>query len=50
MLTTAGRVIGATWDHPNKISAEDAQKILAAVREDDHHEPSTLTASADDPA
>ena len=36
MLATAGQVIGATWDHPNKISPEDAQKILAAVREDDH--------------
>lgn len=35
MLATAGQVIGATWEHPNKISAEDAQKILAAVREDD---------------
>jgi hypothetical protein len=34
LLATAGQVIGATWDHPNKISAEDAQKILAAVRED----------------
>jgi len=38
MLATAGQVIGAAWDHPNKISAEDAQKILAAVREDDHQE------------
>jgi hypothetical protein len=38
MLATAGQVIGATWDHPNKISPEDAQKILAAVREDDHQE------------
>lgn len=38
MLTTAGQVIGSTWDHPNKISAEDAQKILAAVREDNHQE------------
>jgi len=36
MLATAGQVIGATWDHPTKISPEDAQKILAAVREDDH--------------
>lgn len=34
MLATAGQVIGSAWDHPNKISAEDAQKILAAVRED----------------
>lgn len=34
LLATAGQVIGATWEHPNKISAEDAQKILAAVRED----------------
>ena len=38
LLATAGQVIGAAWDHPNKISAEDAQKILAAVREDDHQE------------
>jgi len=36
MLATAGQVIGTTWPHPNKISAEDAQKILAAVREDTH--------------
>jgi hypothetical protein len=34
MLANAGMVIGAAWEHPNKISAEDAQKILAAVRED----------------
>lgn len=34
LLATAGQVIGSTWTHPNKISAEDAQKILAAVRED----------------
>lgn len=39
MLATAGQVIGATWEHPNKISPEDAQKILAAVREDNHQEP-----------
>jgi hypothetical protein len=39
MLATAGQVIGAAWDHPNKISAEDAQKILAAVRDDNHQEP-----------
>lgn len=38
LLATAGQVIGATWDHPNKISAEDAQKILAAVREDNNEE------------
>ena len=38
MLTFAGQVIGATWEHPNKISAEDAQKILAAVREDNNQE------------
>jgi hypothetical protein len=38
LLATAGQVIGAAWDHPNKISAEDAQKILAAVREDGHEE------------
>jgi hypothetical protein len=43
MLATAGQVVGATWDHPNKISPEDAQKILAAVREDDHHEPTAPT-------
>lgn len=34
LLATAGQVIGANWDHPNKISPEDAQKILAAVRDD----------------
>jgi hypothetical protein len=34
MLASAGQVIGSAWEHPNKISAEDAQKILAAVRED----------------
>jgi len=39
MLATAGQVIGATWEHPNKISPEDAQKVLAAVREDNHQEP-----------
>lgn len=38
LLATAGQVIGAAWDHPNKISAEDAQKILAVVREDNHQE------------
>ncbi|QDG65820.1 hypothetical protein NIBR502772_05965 [Pseudarthrobacter sp. NIBRBAC000502772] len=38
MLATAGQVIGAAWEHPNKISAEDAQKILAVVREDNHQE------------
>lgn len=38
MLATAGQVIGGSWEHPNKISAEDAQKILAAVREDNHEE------------
>ena len=38
MLATAGQVIGGAWEHPNKISAEDAQKILAAVREDHHQE------------
>lgn len=40
MLVTAGQIIGATWDHPNKISADDAQKILAAVREDNEKEES----------
>ncbi|UXM92538.1 hypothetical protein [Paenarthrobacter sp. JL.01a] len=39
MLTTAGQILGTTWDHPNKISPEDAQKVLAAVREDNHQEP-----------
>jgi len=39
MLATAGQVIGTTWEHPNKISPEDAQKVLAAVREDNHQEP-----------
>lgn len=39
MLATAGQIIGTTWEHPNKISPEDAQKILAAVREDNHQEP-----------
>jgi len=38
LLATAGQVIGTNWDHPMKISAEDAQKILAAVREDNHQE------------
>ncbi len=36
LLVTAGQVIGKEWAHPNKIGAEDAQKILAALREDDH--------------
>ena len=39
LLATAGQVIGAAWDHPNKISPEDAQKILAAVREDEKPQP-----------
>ena len=39
MLATAGQIIGTTWEHPNKISPEDAQKILAAVREDNTQEP-----------
>ena len=39
MLATAGQIIGTTWEHPNKISPEDAQKILAAVREDNNQEP-----------
>ena len=34
LLVSAGQIIGAEWTHPNQISAEDAQKILAAVRED----------------
>ena len=38
LLAAAGQIIGATWDHPNKISPEDAQKILAAVREDNNEE------------
>lgn len=37
MLATAGQVIGGEWTHPNQITAEDAQKILAAVREDGEH-------------
>ncbi|MGM7776105.1 hypothetical protein ACSVHC_08815 [Arthrobacter sp. KNU-44] len=41
ILAAAGQVIGAAWDHPNKISAEDAQKILASVREDNHQEQTT---------
>ena len=40
LLATAGQVIGATWTHPNKINAEDAQKILAAVRENNQEEQS----------
>jgi len=39
LLAYAGQVIGTTWEHPNKISPEDAQKVLAAVREDNHQEP-----------
>jgi hypothetical protein len=39
MLAPAGQVIGTTWEHPNRITPEDAQKILAAVREDNHQEP-----------
>lgn len=46
LLATAGQVIGADWSHPNKISPEDAQKVLAAVREDDHHETPELTQEA----
>lgn len=38
LLATAGQVIGSQWTHPNQITAEDAQKILAAVREDNHQE------------
>ena len=34
LLASAMQIIGAEWTHPNQISAEDAQKILAAVRED----------------
>lgn len=34
LLATAGQVIGVEWTHPNQISAEDAQKILATVREE----------------
>lgn len=36
MLAHAGQIVGAQWDHPQKISAEDAQKILATVREDNN--------------
>lgn len=39
LLATAGQVIGTEWAHPNKISPEDAQKILSAVREDNHEAP-----------
>ena len=39
MLATAGQVIGTTWEHPNRITPEEAQKVLAAVREDNHQEP-----------
>lgn len=38
LLAVAGQVIGSEWQHPNQISAEDAQKILAAVREDNNEE------------
>lgn len=38
MLAHAGQIVGAQWDHPQKISAEDAQKILATVREDNNEE------------
>lgn len=38
MLAQAGQIVGAQWDHPQKISAEDAQKILATVREDNNEE------------
>lgn len=38
MLGYANGILGANWDHPNKISAEDAQKILATVREDNNEE------------
>lgn len=38
LLTFAGQVVGVEWEHPNKIGAEYAQKILAAVREDNHQE------------
>lgn len=38
LLATAGQVIGSEWTHPNQISPEDAQKILAAVREDNNEE------------
>ncbi|MDR2257018.1 MAG: hypothetical protein LBE25_13640 [Arthrobacter sp.] len=37
LLVVAGQVIGSEWAHPNQISAEDAQKILAAVREDNQN-------------
>lgn len=38
LLPIAGQVIGGEWAHPNKISVEDAQKILAALREDPDHD------------
>ena len=38
LLTTAGQVIGAEWTHPDQITADQAQKVLAAVREDHNEE------------
>lgn len=43
LLATAGQVIGSTWAHPNKISPEDAQKVLAAVREDHAPTPEAVS-------
>ncbi|MFS0715502.1 hypothetical protein ABC337_04850 [Arthrobacter sp. 1P04PC] len=39
MLAIAGQVIGATWTHPNKITAEEAQNILATIQANDPQEP-----------
>ena len=39
LLAIAAQVIGADWTHPNKISPEEAQAILAAVQEIDQQEP-----------
>lgn len=34
LLAIAGQVIGAGWNHPQHITPEEAQKILATVRDD----------------
>ena len=33
LLTTAGQLIDGEWNHPQHITAEEAQKILATVRD-----------------
>lgn len=38
LLATAGQIIGAEWPHPNRITPEDAQKILATIREGEQQE------------